>query len=85
VQLGRALRALGDGESAVTQRAAARHTFADLTTTPAEREAATLITPTYPSGLTAREVEVLRLVAAGNPTPRSLRSSSSAKRPSPAT
>ena len=30
---------------------------------------ARLITPTYPSGLTAREAEVLRLVAAGKSTP----------------
>ena len=65
VQLGRALRALGDEESAITELAAAQHSFAELGTAPAEHEAATLITPTYPSGLTAREVEVLRHVAAG--------------------
>jgi DNA-binding NarL/FixJ family response regulator len=65
VQLGRALRALGDEESAITELAAAQHSFAELGTAPAEREAAALITRTYPSGLTAREVEVLCLVAAG--------------------
>ena len=65
VQLGRALRVLGDEESAITELAAAQHSFAELGTVPAEREAAALITPAYPSGLTAREVEVLRLVAAG--------------------
>lgn len=65
VQLGRALRALGDEESAVTELVAAQRSFAELGARPAEQEAATLITPTYPSGLTAREVEVLRLVAAG--------------------
>jgi DNA-binding NarL/FixJ family response regulator len=69
VQLGRALRALGDEESAVTELAAARRTFAELGTAPAEREAAALITPMYPSRLTAREVEVLRLVAAGKSNP----------------
>jgi DNA-binding CsgD family transcriptional regulator len=69
VQLGRALRALGDEESAVTELAAARRTFAELGTGPAEREAAALITPVYPSRLTAREVEVLRLVAAGKSNP----------------
>jgi ATP/maltotriose-dependent transcriptional regulator MalT len=69
VQLGRALRALGDEESAVTELAAARRTFAELGAAPAEWEAATLITPTYPSGLTAREAEVLRLVAAGRSNP----------------
>jgi len=69
VQLGRALHALGDEQSAVTELAAARRTFAELGATPAEREAATLITPTYPSGLTAREAEVLRLVAAGKSNP----------------
>jgi ATP/maltotriose-dependent transcriptional regulator MalT len=69
VQLGRALRALGDEESAVTELAAARRTFAELGAAPAEWDAATLITPTYPSGLTAREAEVLRLVAAGKSNP----------------
>jgi ATP/maltotriose-dependent transcriptional regulator MalT len=69
VQLGRALRALGDEESAVTELAAARRTFAELGAAPAEWEAARLITPTYPSGLTAREAEVLRLVAAGKSNP----------------
>jgi putative flavoprotein involved in K+ transport len=65
VQFGRALHALGDEESAITELAAAQHSFAELGTAPAEREAAALITLTYPSGLTAREVEVLCLVAAG--------------------
>jgi DNA-binding NarL/FixJ family response regulator len=67
--LGRALRALGDDESAVTEITAARRTFAELGAVPAEREAAALITTTYPGGLTTREVEVLRLVAAGKTNP----------------
>jgi len=69
-QLGRALRALGDEESAVAELAAARRGFAELGAAPAEREAATLISPAYPGGLTAREVEVLRLVAAGKTNPQ---------------
>jgi DNA-binding NarL/FixJ family response regulator len=67
--LGRALRALGDDDSAATELAAAQRSFAELGAAPAEREAATLNAPTYPGGLTAREVEVLRLVAAGKTNP----------------
>jgi DNA-binding CsgD family transcriptional regulator len=69
MQLGRALRALGDEESAVTELGAARRSFAELGAAPAEQEAAALITRTYPRGLTAREAEVLRLVAAGKSNP----------------
>jgi DNA-binding NarL/FixJ family response regulator len=53
----------------VTELAAARRGLAELGAAPAEREAAALITPTYPGGLTAREAEVLRLVAAGRTNP----------------
>jgi tetratricopeptide (TPR) repeat protein len=45
LQLGRALRALGDEESAVTELAAARRTFAELGAGPAEWEAATASRP----------------------------------------
>ena len=69
VLLGRALRAAGDEESAVTELSAARRLLAELGARPAEREAAALIRPTLPRGLTAREVEVLRLVAAGRTNP----------------
>jgi DNA-binding NarL/FixJ family response regulator len=69
LQLGRALRALGDDESAATELAAARDNFAELGAAPAEREVAALMASTFPSGLTAREVEVLRLVAVGNTNP----------------
>ena len=65
VLLGRALRALGDDESAITELTAARRALAKLGARPAEREAAALIRPTLPCGLTEREVEVLRLVATG--------------------
>ena len=67
--LGRALRALGDEESAVTELSAARRVLAELGAKPAEHEAATLIRPNLPRGLTEREVEVLRLVAAGKTNP----------------
>ncbi|MCW6004014.1 LuxR C-terminal-related transcriptional regulator [Micromonospora sp. CPCC 205371] len=67
--LGRALRALGDDETALTELTAAQRAFADLGAEPAAREVATLIHPTFPSGLTEREVEVLRLVAAGKTNP----------------
>lgn len=69
VLLGRALLALGDHESAITELSAARRMLADLGARPAEREAAALIRPTLPRGLTEREVEVLRLVAAGKTNP----------------
>ena len=69
LQLGRALRALGDHASAITELAAARCSFAELRAAPAEREAADLISPAHPGGLTAREIEILRLVAAGKTNP----------------
>ena len=63
---GRALAALGDEESARQELTAARLTFRSLGATPAADEADGLLHPTdLPAGLTAREVEVLRLVAAG--------------------
>jgi DNA-binding CsgD family transcriptional regulator len=70
VLLGRALRALGDEDSAAAELATARRTFAGLGAGPAEREAAALLQPSAPAGLSAREVEVLRLVAAGKTNPQ---------------
>jgi ATP/maltotriose-dependent transcriptional regulator MalT len=69
VLLGRALRALGDDQSAVTELSAARRSLAELGARPAEHEAAALIRPSLPRGLTEREVEVLRLVATGKTNP----------------
>lgn len=63
--LGQALRALGDEESGVAELDAARRAFADLGAAPAERHVDQLLRPQVPGGLTAREVEVLRLVAGG--------------------
>jgi DNA-binding CsgD family transcriptional regulator len=66
VLLGRALRHLGDEQSAVSELAAARKTFSDVGAVPAEREVAELLgSSAAPRGLSDREVQVLRLVAAG--------------------
>jgi DNA-binding CsgD family transcriptional regulator len=67
--LGRALRDLGDRESAVTELTTARRSLAEVGAAPAEQQAAALITPARPGGLTPRESEVLRLVAAGKTNP----------------
>ena len=67
--IGRALRVLGDEESALAELSGARRTFAELGAEPAEHEAAQLLHVAAPGGLTAREVEVLRLVAAGKTNP----------------
>jgi DNA-binding NarL/FixJ family response regulator len=67
--IGRALRVLGDEDSAVAELSGARRTFAELGAAPAEHEAAQLLHAEAPGGLTAREVEVLRLVAAGKTNP----------------
>ncbi|WP_336083451.1 LuxR C-terminal-related transcriptional regulator [Nocardia sp. SSK8] len=68
--LGRALRALGDEDSACLEFDAARVVFARLGAVPAEAEVARLLAPVTPGGLTARELEVLRLVAAGRSNPQ---------------
>jgi DNA-binding CsgD family transcriptional regulator len=66
VQVARALRSLGDEDSAMSELATARRTFRELGTMPADAEAALLQAPAaLPDGLTAREAEVLRLVASG--------------------
>lgn len=63
---GRALVALGDRESARQELAASCDTFRALGAAPWLDEAERLLHPAkLPAGLTAREVEVLRLVAAG--------------------
>lgn len=69
VLVGRALRALGDEQSAISELSAARRALADLGAAPAERAAAQLVEPAAPGGLTPREIEVLRLVAAGRTNP----------------
>lgn len=69
VALGRGFRGLGDGYSADSELTAARQVFIDLGAAPAARSVTELLHPTTPGGLTAREVEVLRLVAAGHSNP----------------
>jgi len=66
VEVGRALSLLGDESSAAVELAAARRTFATLGTQPALDLVDSLLAPdSLPGGLTAREVQVLRLVATG--------------------
>jgi DNA-binding CsgD family transcriptional regulator len=66
VLMGRALAAVGDVESSRRELEAARSTFRQLGAAPAADEVSHLLAPpTLPAGLTAREVEVLRLVASG--------------------
>jgi len=64
--IGLAFRALGDEESATAELRVARRTFADLESADDVRRVDTLLSPSFPDRLTAREVEVLRLVAAGH-------------------
>jgi DNA-binding CsgD family transcriptional regulator len=69
-QLGKALRELADEDSAVAQLRAAQRTFEELGAAPAAREVIAVIAPSTPGGLTEREIEVLRLVAAGRTNPQ---------------
>jgi DNA-binding CsgD family transcriptional regulator len=65
VLVARALHELGDEDSATTEFAVARRTFAEMGAAPAAHEVDRLLGRERPGGLTEREVEVLRLVAAG--------------------
>jgi DNA-binding CsgD family transcriptional regulator len=69
VLMGRALRALGDEESAISELSQARRAFRELGATRAEQDVARLVARSRPAGLTEREVEVLRLVANGRSNP----------------
>lgn len=64
LQIGRALAALDDEVSAASELAAARRAFEELGVPPPDQDARGGKTP-LPAGLTAREAEVLRLVASG--------------------
>ncbi len=70
VLIGRALRAMGDEDSAMADFDTARRAFDRLGAVPAGREVAALRDSPTPGGLTAREAEVLRLVAAGKSNPQ---------------
>jgi DNA-binding CsgD family transcriptional regulator len=65
-QIGRALAALGDEDTAANELAAAHRAFVELGATPDStgQDRASQSKP-LPGGLTAREAEVLRLVASG--------------------
>lgn len=68
VLIARALGALGDEEGAELERSAAASTFRDLGATPDLTRIDAVAGPrgsAHPFGLTARELEVLRLVASG--------------------
>jgi DNA-binding CsgD family transcriptional regulator len=70
VLLGRALRGAADEESAAAELAAAAGALRTLGARPEAQEAERLLTPgPLPGGLTAREAEVLRLVATGSSNP----------------
>lgn len=63
---GRALAGLGDTESSRRELEAARTVFRQIGARPAADDAERLLAPaSLPAGLTAREAEVLRLVASG--------------------
>jgi DNA-binding NarL/FixJ family response regulator len=72
VLVGLACRRLGDGDGAALELDAARRVFRQLGAAPDLAALAALVPPSRrgtaatPGGLTAREVQVLRLVAAGN-------------------
>ncbi len=70
MQIALALRALGDEDSAASELGVAERAFAEIGARPAEEEARRLKDHALPDGLTAREVEVLRLVAAGHSNPQ---------------
>jgi DNA-binding CsgD family transcriptional regulator/tetratricopeptide (TPR) repeat protein len=65
VLVARALRELGDENSATSEFAIARRALAEVGAKPAAHEVDRLLGRERPGGLTEREVEVLRLVAEG--------------------
>jgi DNA-binding NarL/FixJ family response regulator len=69
VLVARALRELGDEDSARSELAVARGSFAEMGAAPAIEEVDKLLHRARPGGLTEREVEVLKLVAEGRSNP----------------
>ena len=69
-RIGQAFRAMDDEDSAAAELAVAGRTFAELGARLAEQEVEQLLGRARPDGLTARELEVLRLVAAGMTNPQ---------------
>jgi DNA-binding CsgD family transcriptional regulator len=69
VLVARALRELGDEDSATAELAVARHGFADVGAAPGVQQVDKLLGRARPGGLTEREIEVLKLVAEGRSNP----------------
>ncbi len=69
-RIGQAFRAMDDEDSAAAELTVAGRTFAELGAETARREVERLLGTTRPDGLTAREIEVLRLVATGRSNPQ---------------
>jgi DNA-binding CsgD family transcriptional regulator len=69
VKIGVVLREMGDEDSAVAELVAVRKTFLELGARPCLVEVEQLLPRSLPGGMTAREVEVLRLVAIGKSNP----------------
>ena len=68
-RIGQAFRAMGDEDSARAELVVAGRTFDELGAVPARSEVERLLGAGRPDGLTARELEVLKLVAAGRTNP----------------
>jgi DNA-binding CsgD family transcriptional regulator/tetratricopeptide (TPR) repeat protein len=69
VLVARALRELGDEDSARSELAVARGSFVEMGAAPSTYEVDRLLHRARPGGLTEREVEVLKLVAEGRSNP----------------
>ena len=69
-RIGQAFRAMGDEDSARAELVVAGRTFDELGASPARGEVERMLGGGRPDGLTAREIEVLRLVAAGRTNPQ---------------
>ena len=69
IVLARALRAVGDEDSARAELATARRVLVELGAAPDVRNVDQLTTPQHPAGLSERELQVLRLVAEGRSNP----------------
>jgi DNA-binding NarL/FixJ family response regulator len=70
VRIAVACRELGDEDSALSELAVAGRAFAEIGAAPASAEVERLASRHLPDGLTAREAEVLRLVASGKSNPQ---------------
>jgi ATP/maltotriose-dependent transcriptional regulator MalT len=69
-RIGQAFRAMGDEDSARAELVVAGRTFEELGAAPAQSAVERMLGGGRPDGLTAREIEVLRLVAAGRTNPQ---------------